>query len=121
MRSKMSLEQKIAISSIYSYKTWKLPLTTMSENNKEINDSAAASGTVHENCTSQPDEEVGSNKEPATEKRLGLDFNTFPDGGWEAWLSVAGGFSTVFVSFGWINCERFSSAASPMLRLLTGN
>jgi hypothetical protein len=90
----------------------------MSENIKEIND-ADASGTVHENCTSQPDEEVGSNKEP--EKRLGLDFNTFPDGGWEAWLSVAGGFSNVFASFGWINCERFSSAASPMLRLLTGN
>jgi hypothetical protein len=27
-----------------------------------------------------------------------------PDGGLEAWLVVAGGFCTVFASFGWINC-----------------
>lgn len=28
-----------------------------------------------------------------------------PDGGWEAWLVVLGAFCSLFVSFGWINCE----------------
>ncbi|KAE9969561.1 hypothetical protein BLS_001601 [Venturia inaequalis] len=27
-----------------------------------------------------------------------------PDGGFQAWLAVAGGFCTIFASFGWINC-----------------
>ncbi|QDS67478.1 hypothetical protein FKW77_001012 [Venturia effusa] len=27
-----------------------------------------------------------------------------PDGGFQAWLAVAGGFCTAFASFGWINC-----------------
>jgi hypothetical protein len=29
-----------------------------------------------------------------------------PDGGFEAWLVIAGGFCTVFASFGWINCKK---------------
>ena len=33
------------------------------------------------------------------------DFGPPPDGGWEAWLVVAGGFCTIFASFGWINCQ----------------
>lgn len=33
------------------------------------------------------------------------DPKAFPDGGLEAWLVVAGGFCTVFASFGWINCK----------------
>ncbi|TVY83906.1 Fujikurins efflux protein [Lachnellula suecica] len=28
----------------------------------------------------------------------------FPDGGFQAWLCIAGGFCTIFSSFGWINC-----------------
>lgn len=28
-----------------------------------------------------------------------------PDGGWQAWLVVMGAFCSLFVSFGWINCE----------------
>jgi hypothetical protein len=35
----------------------------------------------------------------------GPDPASFPDGGFEAWLVVAGGFCTVFASFGWINCR----------------
>lgn len=31
--------------------------------------------------------------------------NAPPDGGFQAWLAVAGGFCTVFASFGWINCK----------------
>lgn len=34
-----------------------------------------------------------------------------PDGGWEAWLVVAGGFCALFVSFGWINCEFLETQA----------
>jgi hypothetical protein len=29
----------------------------------------------------------------------------FPDGGLQAWMAVAGGFCTIFASFGWINCR----------------
>lgn len=29
-----------------------------------------------------------------------------PDGGIEAWTTVLGAFCGLFVSFGWINCER---------------
>lgn len=29
-----------------------------------------------------------------------------PDGGWRAWLSVAGSWCGLFVSFGWISCMR---------------
>ncbi|KAI1106699.1 monocarboxylate permease-like protein [Jackrogersella minutella] len=32
------------------------------------------------------------------------DPNVFPDGGFEAWFCIAGGFCTVFSSFGWVNC-----------------
>ncbi|KAI0012626.1 major facilitator superfamily domain-containing protein [Xylariaceae sp. FL0662B] len=34
----------------------------------------------------------------------GPDPNAFPDGGFEAWFCIAGGFCTVFSSFGWVNC-----------------
>ena len=32
------------------------------------------------------------------------DPSSFPDGGKQAWTTVAGGFCALFVSFGWINC-----------------
>ncbi|MCJ1424431.1 hypothetical protein MMC29_002319 [Sticta canariensis] len=32
------------------------------------------------------------------------DPKSFPDGGFEAWLVVSGGFFCLFCSFGWINC-----------------
>jgi hypothetical protein len=32
------------------------------------------------------------------------EFGPPPDGGWDAWFVVAGGFCTIFASFGWINC-----------------
>lgn len=31
------------------------------------------------------------------------DPDSFPDGGWEAWLAVSGAFCCLFCSFGWIN------------------
>jgi hypothetical protein len=34
----------------------------------------------------------------------GVNPADFPDGGFEAWLVVAGGWCCLFVSFGWINC-----------------
>jgi hypothetical protein len=34
----------------------------------------------------------------------GPDPGAFPDGGFDAWMAVAGGFCTIFASFGWINC-----------------
>ncbi|ORX96165.1 monocarboxylate permease-like protein [Clohesyomyces aquaticus] len=42
----------------------------------------------------------------------------FPDGGLEAWFVVAGGFCTVFASFGWINCESFKSIVDSGLMLI---
>ncbi|KAI0097353.1 major facilitator superfamily domain-containing protein [Nemania sp. FL0031] len=35
---------------------------------------------------------------------VGPDPDDFPDGGFHAWLCIAGGFCTVFSSFGWVNC-----------------
>jgi len=43
--------------------------------------------------------------EKALPASAGPDPAAFPDGGLEAWLVVAGGFCSVFASFGWINCE----------------
>lgn len=34
-----------------------------------------------------------------------MDPSSFPDGGFEAWGTVLGGFCALFVSFGWINCK----------------
>jgi hypothetical protein len=33
------------------------------------------------------------------------DPDLFPDGGFEAWLVVVGGFCATLASFGWINCK----------------
>lgn len=33
----------------------------------------------------------------------------FPDGGFQAWLVVFGGFCLVFASFGWINCRTLTT------------
>lgn len=32
------------------------------------------------------------------------DPDAFPDGGFQAWFCIAGGFCSIFSSFGWINC-----------------
>lgn len=32
----------------------------------------------------------------------------FPDGGFDAWFCIAGGFCNIFSSFGWVNCKRLS-------------
>lgn len=48
---------------------------------------------------------------PETSQPPVTDFGPPPDGGLEAWLVVAGGFCTVFASFGWINCR--SSLQTP--------
>ena len=33
-----------------------------------------------------------------------IDPNVFPEGGRQAWLTVAGTSACLFVSFGWVNC-----------------
>lgn len=33
-----------------------------------------------------------------------MDPKSFPDGGAQAWLTIAGSSACLFVSFGWINC-----------------
>jgi hypothetical protein len=52
---------------------------------------------------SDGDPEVGTISQESNHKAV-VDPNNFPDGGFEAWMVVAGGFCTVFSSFGWINC-----------------
>ena len=34
--------------------------------------------------------------------------SSFPDGGFDAWFCVVGGFCTIFASLGWINCMMLS-------------
>lgn len=41
---------------------------------------------------------------PQTQQPV-FDPSAFPDGGFKAWTVVAGAFASLFVSFGWINCE----------------
>lgn len=36
-----------------------------------------------------------------------MDPSSFPDGGTEAWLTVAGAAACLFVSFGWVNAVGF--------------
>jgi hypothetical protein len=43
-------------------------------------------------------------EKPQTSALTGLDPHAFPDGGFQAWFCIAGGFCTVFCSFGWVNC-----------------
>jgi hypothetical protein len=45
----------------------------------------------------------------------GQDPSVFPDGGFDAWFAVAGGFCTIFASFGWINCNFLSLGSFPAI------
>lgn len=58
-----------------------------------------------------PDESGNISESPPSDQGLdaglapaGPDPNDFPDGGFEAWFCIAGGFGAVFSSFGWVNC-----------------
>lgn len=42
---------------------------------------------------------------PPQPQQPAFDPSAFPDGGLKAWTVVAGAFASLFVSFGWINCE----------------
>jgi hypothetical protein len=42
---------------------------------------------------------------PTVEAAVVSTYGPPPDGGFQAWLVVLGGFCTVFASFGWINCK----------------
>lgn len=52
----------------------------------------------------QPDHETALKKEAT-----GPNPDDPPDGGFQAWLVVVGGFCAVFCGFGWINCENLST------------
>ena len=56
-----------------------------------------------------PDEEKGDLAKSSTVMSA-MDPRAFPDGGVKAWLVVFGGFCCLFCSFGWINCEKNTSA-----------
>ncbi|KAI1120341.1 major facilitator superfamily domain-containing protein [Nemania abortiva] len=47
---------------------------------------------------------ISSEKAQDRPASTGPDPDDFPDGGFHAWLCIAGGFCTVFSSFGWVNC-----------------
>jgi hypothetical protein len=64
---------------------------------------------------SVPEREAEPEQEPRPEpdtklkiELTGPNPDDFPDGGFQAWLVVVGGFCAVFCSFGWINCEHRS-------------
>ncbi len=48
--------------------------------------------------------EVSESERFQNQSLAGPDPDAFPDGGFHAWLCIAGGFCTVFSSFGWVNC-----------------
>lgn len=58
-----------------------------------------------EKATSLNDDDDDHSNEPGQVAPPDPDPAAFPDGGFDAWLAVAGGFCTIFASFGWINCR----------------
>jgi hypothetical protein len=77
----------------------------MQRHSQDSNNSSQGSGSpVAKPTDSNIDLEKAPTPVPPT-LGTGPSLDTFPDGGWEAWLMVVGGFCTVFSSFGWINCE----------------
>lgn len=81
----------------------------MSEKPEEKVPSTSGSSLSHL-PTEQPSFQVDADPENAASPPSGPNPHDYPDGGWEAWLVVAGGFCTVFASFGWINCEHIQSS-----------
>jgi hypothetical protein len=68
-----------------------------------------------------PKREAEPEPEPEPRPELGTKLKTeltrpnpddCPDGGFQAWSVVVGGFCAVFCSFGWINCEYRSRSQS---------
>jgi len=62
---------------------------------------------------SKPERAEGPKQEPRPEletKSTAPNPNDFPDGGFQAWLVVMGGFCGIFCGFGWINCEDLSKS-----------
>lgn len=66
-----------------------------------------------------PDPESAGDGKSAPAPAAVDNTNDFPDGGFDAWFTVAGGFCTVFASFGWINCK--SDCASILAKALCVN
>lgn len=61
---------------------------------------------------SMPEGKPEAEEEPLPEsgtalkiKSTGPNPDDYPDGGFEAWMVVVGGFCAIFCGFGWINCE----------------
>jgi hypothetical protein len=83
--------------------TTQLPGTTQLEQQPEMNEkSSIESMPTSETSNTSPDDIENSTTPPAQPDTTSS--SPPPDGGLEAWLVVAGGFCTVFASFGWINC-----------------
>jgi hypothetical protein len=74
-----------------------------SSQDEEIDAQQHVSGDI-EKATPLDDDDDHSN-EPRQVAPTGPDPAAFPDGGFDAWMAVAGGFCTIFASFGWINCR----------------
>jgi hypothetical protein len=71
---------------------------------------------------SKPEQQAEIAQEPRSdpEKKLKVESTSpnpdnFPDGGLQAWMVVAGGFCSIFCSFGWINCEQRSRSQSRLV------
>ncbi|KAI1186431.1 major facilitator superfamily domain-containing protein [Nemania serpens] len=65
------------------------------------NDSGPRNPSREKPAGQQPDSEEFEAQHVALKEP---DPDDFPDGGFRAWLCIAGGFCTVFSSFGWVNC-----------------
>ena len=74
--------------------------------NNDFNNSADDAATDNDNGSATPNNSKDQAEQDIsnTERQSGPDPTLFPDGGWDAWLAVAGGFFSVLASFGWINC-----------------
>jgi hypothetical protein len=92
-----------------------------SSQDEEIDAQQRVSGDIEKATPLDDDDDDDHSNEPRQVAPTGPDPAAFPDGGFDAWMAVAGGFCTIFASFGWINCRptAFDSPISSLQGSLT--
>jgi hypothetical protein len=79
------------------------PVATQLEQQAEITEKSSIESMPTSEASNTGPDDIKKSTTPSIQSNTTAP-SPPPDGGLEAWLVVAGGFCTVFASFGWINC-----------------
>ncbi|RYC56488.1 hypothetical protein CHU98_g9722 [Xylaria longipes] len=74
---------------------------TESQTRTPQNDSGMFKASQEKSGNPTPNTNLSDSETAQDDAPIGPDPDAFPDGGFRAWLCIAGGFCTVFSSFGW--------------------